>query len=286
MWQTIRRLLCEQLGEAEILVPTEISGAQSHHAWHLRYGKHDIFVKSDSHEMLPLFVSEADQLALLARSNTVRVPAVLATGSDRDNSFLLLEYLPAKPLDLHNAYLLGQQLARLHQWSDQPQFGLDFDNALATTIQPNLWQRRWSTFFAEQRIGWQLEIAAEKGIEFGNIDAIVDAVQQALSTHQPQPSLLHGDLWANNCALGPNGPFIYDPACYWGDRECDLAMLPLHPEQPAHIYDGYQSVSPLPSGFLERQPIYQIYTLINRAVVFGEAHIPAVRHALEQFLSR
>ena len=87
-------------------------------------------------------------------------------------------------------------------------------------------------FFAEQRIGWQLELAAEKGLEFGNIDAIVEHVQQRLASHQPQASLLHGDLWSDNCALGPNGPYIFDPACYWGDRECDLAMLPLHPEQP------------------------------------------------------
>jgi len=286
MWQTIRRLLSEQLGEAEVSAPTQLPGGQSHQAWHLHYGKHEIFVKSDNHEMLPLFIAEADQLALLARTNTVRVPTVWATGSERDNSFLLLEYLPAKPLDLHNAYLLGQQLARLHQWSDQPQFGLDFDNALSTTLQPNLWQRRWSTFFAEQRIGWQLEIAAEKGMVFGDIDVIVDAVQQALASHQPQPSLLHGDLWADNCAQGPDGPFIYDPACYWGDRECDLAMLPLHQEQPPHIYDGYQSVSPLPSGFIERQPIYQLYTLLNRAVVFGREHIPVAHNALEQVLSR
>ena len=286
MWQTIHRLLSEQLCEAKALPPTPVSGARNHQAWHLRYGEHEIFVKSDHHDKLPLFIAEADQLSLLARSNTVRVPAVLATGSDRDNSFLLLEYLPAKPLNLHNAYILGQQLARLHQWSDQPQFGLDFDNALSTTLQPNHWQRRWSTFFAEQRIGWQLEIAAEKGIQFGDIDRIVDHVQQTLANHQPQPSLLHGDLWENNCAQGPNGPFIYDPACYWGDKECDLAMLPLCPDQPTPIYDGYQSVSPLPAGFIERQPIYQLYTLINRVVVFGEAELPAAHRALEQIMSR
>lgn len=75
-----------------------------------------------------------------------------------------MDYLPPRPLDAHSAFILGQQIARLHQWSDQPQFGLDFDNALSTTPQPNTWQRRWSTFFAEQRIGWQLELAAEKGI--------------------------------------------------------------------------------------------------------------------------
>ena len=58
-------------------------------------------------------------------------------GSDRDYSFLVMDYLPARPLDAHNAFILGQQLARLHQWSDQPQFGLDFDNDLSTTPQPN-----------------------------------------------------------------------------------------------------------------------------------------------------
>ncbi len=149
-------------------------------------------------------------------------------GADRDYSFLVMDYLPPRPLDAHSAFILGQQIARLHQWSDQPQFGLDFDNSLSTTPQPNTWQRRWSTFFAEQRIGWQLELAAEKGIAFGNIDAIVEHIQQRLASHQPQPSLLHGDLWSGNCALGPDGPYIFDPACYWGDPECDLAMLPLH----------------------------------------------------------
>ncbi|STU71142.1 protein kinase-like protein [Klebsiella pneumoniae subsp. ozaenae] len=97
-----------------------------------------------------------------------------------------MEYLPPRPLDAHNAFLLGQQLAHLHQWSDQPQFGLDFDNDLSTTPQPNAWQRRWSVFFAEQRIGWQLELAAEKGLHFGDIDTLVDMVQQRLANHQPQ----------------------------------------------------------------------------------------------------
>ena len=97
-------------------------------------------------------------------------------------------------------------------------------------------------------------------------------------------SLLHGDLWSGNCALGPDGPYIFDPACYWGDRECDLAMLPMHPEQPPQIYDGYQSVSPLPAGFLQRQPIYQLYTLLNRAILFGGQHLVTVQQALDDVL--
>ncbi|WP_130098330.1 fructosamine kinase family protein [Siccibacter turicensis] len=285
MWQAISRLLRDQLGEAEIEQRIELPGGEIHAAWRIRYAGHDVFVKCDERELLPIFAAEADQLELLSRSKSVTVPHVYGVGSDRGYSFILQEYLEPRALDAHNAFLLGQQLARLHQWSDQPQFGLDFDNDLSTTPQPNAWQRRWSTFFAEQRIGWQLELAAEKGLDFGDIDRIVDSVQQQLASHQPQPSLLHGDLWSDNCALGPNGPYIFDPACYWGDRECDLAMLPLHSGQPPQIYDGYQSVAPLPAGFVERQPLYQLYTLLNRANLFGGEHLMVAQRALERVLA-
>ena len=284
MWHAITSLLREH-GDGEIELRNELPGGEIHSAWHLRFGGRDYFVKSDERELLPIFTAEADQLELLSRSKTVRVPRTYAVGSDRDYSFLVMEYLPPRPLDAHGAFELGKQLARLHQWSDQPQFGLDFDNHLSTTPQPNAWQRRWSTFFAEQRIGWQLELAAEKGLTFGDIDAIVSHVQQRLQNHLPQPSLLHGDLWSCNCALGPDGPCMFDPACYWGDRECDLAMLPLHPEQPPQIYDGYQSVLPLAADFPERQPLYQLYTLLNRATLFGGQHLVNAQQAVDRVMS-
>lgn len=284
MWQAVNRLLSEHLGSAEIRERVELPGGEIHPAWRLSYGDRDIFVKCNSREMLPIFAAEADQLALLARSKTVKVPEVYGVGSDRDYSFLLLEYLPLKPLDQHNAYLLGQQLSALHQWSEQLQFGLDFDNELATLPQPNSWQKRWPNFFAEQRIGWQLQLAAEKGMVFGNIEDITDKVLARLHNHQPQPSLLHGDLWPHNCALSENGPVIFDPACYWGDRECDFAMLPLYPNVPSYIYDGYQSRTPLPDDFPLRQPIYQLYYLLNRSNLFGGQHLVVAQRAIERLM--
>lgn len=269
MWSAVRRLLNEELGEGEITQRTELPGGDVHPAWHLRFGEHDIFMKCNSRDMLPLFTWEADQLHLLARTDTVRVPAVYGVGSDRDISFLLLEYIPLQPLDNANARLLGQQLAHLHQWSEQPQFGLDFDNNLTTSPQPNSWLKRWSVFFAEQRIGWQLQLAAEKGIQYGDIELITRCTQRVLGNHHPEPSLLHGDLWPANCGGSANGPWIFDPACYWGDRECDLAMLPWHPELPEAIFEGYNAVWPLPEGYADRQPVYQLYYLLNRANVFG-----------------
>ncbi|GAB7206717.1 hypothetical protein OS21_32120 [Dickeya oryzae] len=147
MWQTIEQLLEEHLGPGDILDRRELPGGEVHSAWYLRYGQHDVFVKCDARELLTKFRAEAEQLELLARSQTVQVPAVYGVGSNRDYSFLLLEYLAPKPASAHDAWRLGQQLAQLHQWSEQPQFGLDFDNDLSTTPQPNAWQRRWSSFF-------------------------------------------------------------------------------------------------------------------------------------------
>ena len=269
MWSAIGRLLSEQLGVAEISQRTELPGGDVHPAWRIRYADRDVFVKCNNREMLDLFTWEADQLQLLARSETVRVPEVYGVGSDREVSFLLLEYIPLQPLDPRSAFQLGQQLARLHQWSEQPQFGLDYDNNITTSPQPNSWLRRWSVFFAEQRIGWQLQLAAEKGIQYGNIELITRCVQDVLGSHHPQPSLLHGDLWPANCGASASGPWIFDPACYWGDRECDMAMLGWFAGLPVEILKGYESVWPLPADYLHRQPIYQLYYLLNRANVFG-----------------
>ncbi len=62
-------------------------------------------------------------------------------------------------------------------------------------------------------------------------------------------------------------------------------MLPLHTEQPPQIYDGYQSVSSLPADFPERQPVYQLYTLLNRARLFGGQHLVIAQQSLDRLLA-
>ncbi|AOM40346.1 fructosamine kinase family protein [Xenorhabdus hominickii] len=285
MWQTVNRLLSEYFGEAEIHDKTELTGGDIHRSWYIEYGNQSIFVKSNVKEMLPVFKAEAEQLELLARSKTISVPEVYGVGHSRDHSFLLLEFLPIKSFSAHSAYRFGQHLAELHQWSEQPKFGFDFDNMLATTIQPNGWQKRWNQFYAEKRIGWQLQLAADQGMIFGDISQIVQIISDKLHNHQPQPSLLHGDLWPTNCAsLNNDLTVTFDPACYWGDRECDLAMLPLYPDLPLQIFDGYQSIWPLPHDFIERQPIYQLYYLLNRCNIFGEDNFTSAQNMIDKIL--
>ncbi|GCV27288.1 fructosamine kinase family protein [Escherichia coli] len=59
-------------------------------------------------------------------------------------------------------------------------------------------------------------------------------------------------------------------------------MLPLHTEQPPQIYDGYQSVTSLPAEFLERQPVYQLQTLLTLASYIGGTHFVLVQQSCDR----
>lgn len=285
MWSAIEQLLAAQHPDFQgITHYHQCHGGEVNQAWQLVSGENHYFVKSNDREMLSQFNQEADELALLARTGCVRVPKVFGTGTSRHHSFLVLEYLPPAPLSVDSAAQLGRQLAQLHRWSEQPRFGLDEDHAVTSSLQPNNWQTRWSCFFAEQRIGWQLQIAAEKGMTFGDSDEIIDCVAHILEPHHPQPSLLHGDLWPGHCAVSHNQPWIFNPACYWGDRECDLALWQPDNVLTAPLIEAYQQQYPLPEDYRQRQPVYQLYYLLNRACAFGEQWRDAAQQTINSLL--
>ena len=58
--------------------------------------------------------------------------------------------------------LLGEQLAALHRCTGK-NFGFAQDNFIGTTPQPNDWKNDWIDFWREQRIGFQLRLAAQNG---------------------------------------------------------------------------------------------------------------------------
>ena len=139
-------------------------------------------------------------------------------GCSQNHSFLLLEALPITQQTNATPHF-AEELAKLHQVSGTKNYGLDFDTWLGPEYQPNKWNGSWAKFFAEQRIGWQLQLCKDKGLDFGDIDLIIEKVKYKLSKHNPKPSLLHGNLWVENTAIVGNQTFTYDPACYWGDRD-------------------------------------------------------------------
>ena len=62
---------------------------------------------------------------------------------------------------------------------------------------------------------------------------------------------------------------IFDPACYYGDREADLAMTELFGGFPAVFYDAYREAWPLDAGYAVRRDLYNLYHVLNHLNLFG-----------------
>lgn len=285
MWPTIANQISEATKtDFRVLNKQPLAGGEMNRAFRIDDGDTAFFVKLNDAVQIDKFRCEWNSLAHLAATDTLSVPKPICYGCTLSSSFLVLTYLP-----FHNGteqawYALGQQLARLHQSQQQPMYGWDEDNFLGLSIQPNAWHKKWSTFFAEQRIGWQLTILADKGIHFGDINDIVTGIKLRLVHHQPSAALLHGDLWRGNVAFHGNQPVIFDPASYFGDRETDIAMTELFGQFPYEFYQGYNALWPLDSGYRQRREIYHLYHLLNHVNHFGEPYREQAKTSVNRIL--
>ncbi len=253
-----------------------VAGGCIHETWQVVGGeRRRYFVKIASAARLPMFAAEAEGLRALAGAATLRVPEPLSCGRHGDRAFLILEWLPLVPRDPAADAALGEGLACLH-CIPQRCFGWVRDNFIGATPQPNDLCNDWPEFWRRHRLGHQLNLAARKGYggrlqELGerllvNLDAV-------FTGHRPVPSLLHGDLWSGNAAALPDGvPVIFDPACYWGDREADLAMTELFGGFGSRFYAAYRAVWPLDPGYAVRRDLYNLYHVLNHLNLFGGSY--------------
>ena len=233
------------------------------------------------------FEAESVGLAALAATHTVRVPQPVACGVSGEHAFLVLEFL-----DLNgngNARLLGKQLAALHR-TQAPQFGFSQDNTIGETPQRNGWSSDWIAFWREQRLSFQLDLAARNGYG-GELQKqgqkLLERLPELFDGYSPVPSLLHGDLWGGNHAFSPDGmPVLFDPAPYYGDREADLAMTELFGGFDAEFYAAYRAAWPLDAGYDARKTLYNLYHILNHANLFGGGYARQAQGMMQQLLMR
>lgn len=271
MWRAIEAQLSQSLGfsfkilERQQLKRKDIHGSPAQNYYLIGDQDKRYFIKLSARENLEHFQIEADNIELLAKSETLQVSMPICYGHCKDHAFIAYHYYPTKSLAAPNdAQVFGRQLAKLHAWGEQIEFGFDHDNYLEHILQPNQWHKKWASFFAEHRIGWQLQLLKEKNITFGDIDEIISQIRTQLASHQPKPSLLHGNLTPEHLALSVEGPIIFQPASYWGDREYDIAILLQNNEIHPSWLEAYQTQYALPQGYHSRSGLYQTYHLLNQ----------------------
>ena len=237
------------------------------------------------------FAAEADGLARLRATGTVRTPDVLAcddrAGAGQDPAgpplgALLLDYHPpAAPSPAAHA-AAGRALARLHA-QRAPSPGLERDNYLGVLSQPNAPATRpgWIAFFRERRLAplaSALPLPLRRRLDALDLDAL-------LTEPAGGCALLHGDLWAGNLLLPAAGdPLFIDPAVYRGHPEVDLAMTRLFGGFGPSFLAAYEDVAGRSEPGLDaRLDVLNLYPLLVHVHLFGAGYLREIEATLDRY---
>ncbi|MCP5146111.1 MAG: fructosamine kinase family protein [Gammaproteobacteria bacterium] len=247
-------------------------------------GLHRFFLKTNQSTQRALFTAEADGLAAIAATGTLRTPQVIGLVETSTTAGLVLEAIKAFRPDAAAWRQLGRQLAALHDVA-QPAFGFPQDNFIGTSIQRNSPSADWATFFRDQRLRFQFELAQQQGIGLRNVEPLLDAVPTLLAGYAVIPSLLHGDLWSGNVIFDETGqPVLIDPACYCGDAEADLAFSEFFGGFAPPFYHAYFAARPPAPGYQRRRTLYNLYHCVNHANLFGGSYRAQAQQMIDGLL--
>jgi fructosamine-3-kinase len=287
-WQVVQQLLVEKTGEKlGRLEAIPVSGGDINSAYRLSDGQHQFFIKINNRERLPMFEAELHGLDEIRRSNSIRAPRAIVCGITGSKAFIVMEYLELSGRP--DPVRLAQQLATMHLCT-QDQFGFAIDNTIGSTPQINGFSRDWAGFWRQNRLGYQLSLVKNNAYGKELFDAgmrLNEQVSNFFSDYTPVASLLHGDLWGGNQGADSAGnPVIYDPACYYGDHEADLAMMELFGSPGESFFSAYREVFPIDDGYSVRRELYNLYHILNHAYLFGGGYNAQARRMVDRLLSQ
>ena len=295
-------------GEARL-----VGGGCINNGVRLGTGADSFFLKWNPRVDERFFRVEAEGLAALAGTATVRTPAVVArSGRGEAVPWLLLEWIEPGRGREDSWARLGRELAALHRCGGidsvrgpadgggdggghgadpgrvAGRWGWHADNVIGSLPQPNGWAADWGDFWARRRIRpLARELLTRGDISSRQHGVIARAADRAAELLDPVaqtdgPSLLHGDLWSGNVLVARGGrPVLIDPAVYIGHREVDLAMCRLFGGFPQAFYDAYSDAWPLVPGHRRRLGLYQLYPLLVHARLFGGGYVGSALRAAE-----
>ncbi len=262
-----------------------LSGGCINSAWQIQDHYNVFFVKLNSTHFTEMFAAEFEGLRALESSQSIKIPTPIVYGNTDQNAYLVTEYLSLN--HTYSATTLGEQLASMHR-STQKKYGWHQDNTIGSTPQPNQQTDDWVSFWRENRLNFQLNLAQNNGHN-GQLQSLgrqlSDKLPLLFSSYTPEASLLHGDLWSGNVAGCDGQPVIFDPAVYYGDRESDLAMSELFGGFPDSFYAAYRASWPLDSGYEVRKNLYKLYHLLNHLNLFGGGYYQQSLRCLQLLLS-
>jgi protein-ribulosamine 3-kinase len=265
---------------------TPVGGGSINHTYHIKAGASSFFCKINKLSAFPgLFAAEQKGLKLLAHQQVIGTPRVIAHGHTGDTQVLILEWIEQGLKTDAFWQTFGKQLAALH-YKQHNQCGLDAGNYMGALPQNNEWTSSWTTFFIQQRLQPQVQLALERHLLEPAQATQFEKLYLQLDTIFPDEpaALLHGDLWSGNFLCDDTGkPVLIDPAVYYGHRSMDLAMTTLFGGFDGVFYESYQYHFPLPPNYKQQWEICNLYPLLIHLNLFGKGYLSDILHTIGRY---
>jgi fructosamine-3-kinase len=246
----------------------------------------NFFLKINDKDRFPgLFEKEKNGLQFLAGNDCINTPSVIFSDIFNNDQFLLLEWIPSGHRSENFWKQFGENLARLHQCTND-WFGLQEDNYMGALPQQNNFTESWNEFFVRYRLEPQIKHAIQKKLlSAKHIDSFHQLFKKINTIFSDEkPSLLHGDLWSGNFMCNEKSePVLIDPAVYFGHRSMDLAMTTLFGGFDKIFYSSYYHHFPFPPGHKEQWEICNLYPLLIHLNLFGSGYLDEIETILKRF---
>jgi protein-ribulosamine 3-kinase len=271
----VQAALREALGDPSLELRQLVSagGGCINHAARAETSAGEFFVKWNADGPDDIFQREADGLRELAGAGSpLLVPRVFGAWGAQPGRppMIVMEALRAgRTPDAEAA--LGRGLAALHR-QKAARHGFPAVTYCGATPQDNTWTDSWLEFYRERRLRTIVDLVTEHRGLGGGPHRTYERLLEQLDKWIPResmPSLIHGDLWGGNVFQTPDGPALVDPACAYADRELELGMMTLFGGFGDAFWRAYEEAWPLPAGWRERNPLYQLYHVLNHQYLFG-----------------
>ncbi len=243
-----------------------------------------IVAKLNRAEHLDAFRREFDSLRFYRSETRLPVPKPLAVTGDLpgfEGAALLMEKVEAVNLTqakldskgrVHFQIALAEHLGQLHRHTRET-----FGPATHPAGKPN-WLDVFQPMFEQEFISVRDQLSTRTR---QIIDRLLERFDRWFH-NVSQPTLIHGDLWANNILVDDAKPYqpevkaFIDPMASYSDPEYELAYLRVFKTAGQPFFERYADFHDLSDGFEQRCRVYWLNTMLRHVRTYGERYLITV----------